>query len=181
MDFFNILLKSMHKVYRTCAYMKSFFQATASVLSRLYIVILRLYKIFFFSEIDEETCSYWEKELKILNPADTIENRRSEIRAKWLASAKTNLSAIQRVCDAWKYGKVQTFFKDGIIDVKFVSDFGIPDDIDRLKNSISEVKPAHLGYELSYKYLLIQDIHEIKTLEEMENIEINSFALGRDE
>ena len=181
MDFYTLFIKLMHKVYRSCAFIQSFFKALSTEYDRLYTIINRLYKLFFFNEMDEKTCEFWEEKLQIEFPDSNLANRRSEIRSKWVAATKSTLRIIQKVCDAWKYGKVQTFFKDGIIDVKFVSDFGIPDDIDRLKNSISEVKPAHLGYELSYKYLLIQDIHEIKTLEEMENIEINSFALGRDE
>ena len=181
MDFYTLFIKLMHKVYRSCAFIQSFFKALSTEYDRLYTIINRLYKLFFFNEMDEKTCEFWEEKLQIVFPDSNLANRRSEIRSKWVAATKSTLRIIQKVCDAWKYGKVQTFFKDGIIDVKFVSDFGIPDDIDRLKNSISEVKPAHLGYELSYKYLLIQDIHEIKTLEEMENIEINSFALGRDE
>ena len=131
--------------------------------------------------MDEKTCEFWEEKLQIEFPDSNLANRRSEIRSKWVAATKSTLRIIQKVCDSWKFGKVQTFFLDGYIDVRFVSDLGIPDDINKLKIAIDEVKPAHLGYDISYKYLLIENIHEVLTLEEMENIELNLFAFGRDE
>lgn len=181
MDFYTLFIKLMHKVYRSCAFIQSFFKALSTEYDRLYTIINRLYKLFFFNEMDEKTCEFWEEKLQIEFPDGNIENRRSEIRSKWVAATKSTLRIIQKVCDSWKFGKVQTFFLDGYIDVRFVSDLGIPDDINKLKIAIDEVKPAHLGYDISYKYLLIENIHEVLTLEEMENIELNLFAFGRDE
>lgn len=181
MEFYTILIKLMHKVYRKSAFMQSFFNSLSFIFNRLYTVILRLHNLFFFDEMDEKTCEFWEEKLQIEFPDNTLDNRRAEIRSKWVAATKSTLSIIQKVCDSWKFGKVQTFFSDGYIDVRFISDLGVPDDINKLKIAIDEVKPAHLGYDISYKYLLIENIHEVLTLEEMGNIELNLFAFGRDE
>ena len=88
---------------------------------------------------------------------------------------------IQRVCDAWKNGEVEVDFVNGKIQIQFVGSFGIPSDLDSLKDSVEEIKPAHLDYLILFKYLLIENIHEVKTIEEMQQITIDSFSSGHEE
>ena len=69
-------------------------------------------------------------------------------------------------------------FKNGKIQITFVGSFGVPDDLDSLKLAIGEVKPAHIGFEIIYKYLLIENIHEVMTIEDLEKITLEQFAFG---
>ena len=45
-----------------------------------------------------------------------------------------------------------------------------------LKNAVGEIKPAYIPYEWKFKYLLIKDIHEVMTIDEMENTLLNDFS-----
>ena len=85
------------------------------------------------------------------------------------------------MCNAWKRGEVEADFISGKLKLKFVGEYGIPDDVDSLISAVDEVKPAHIPLLLLYKYLLIRDIHEVKTIEQMEQLTINMFAFGVEE
>lgn len=54
----------------------------------------------------------------------------------------------------------------------------MPTDLQALYEAVENVKPAHLPYAVIFKYLLIRDIHEVKTLEQMENLTMSQFARG---
>ncbi len=181
MNFYDYLIKRMHKVYKNCAFIKAFFTAFTGQVEKINTVIERIFNLLFFDKLDENGCQYWEERLNIKEFAANINDRRANIRARWNLGQKVNLTAIQNVCDSWENGKISAEFEDGVIDIRFISEYGIPESLNSLEILINDIKPAHLGYKLSFKYLLIEDIHEIKTLEEMENITIDDFAFGIEE
>ncbi len=115
----------------------------------------------------------------IVPPAGaTLESRRSTLKAKLRSSGKVTIELLQAVADAWRNGQVEVSFPAGKIHLKFVGDYGVPEDLDGLKAAISEVIPAHLSVDYAFRYLLIRDIHEKKTLTEMEQLKLNQFAGG---
>jgi len=181
MSFYDDFIKLIHQLYRKSPFIINFTKSLDLMLNRVYVYITRIANLYLFDLLDEESCKYWEERLKINVTSGDIGIRRSAIRAKWVTKAKSNLSQIQEVCDSWENGEIEADFVNGIINIQFVGDYGIPSDIDSLKIAIENVKPAHLGYKLSYKYLLIKDIHEVKTLENMGKIQINNFAMGIEE
>ena len=83
------------------------------------------------------------------------------------------------VADAWRNGAVEVTFAQGRIVVQFVGPYGVPDDLPALKDAVARVIPAHLPVDYLFRYLLIRDIHLIKTLEEMDQIELHKFAGGK--
>ncbi len=111
----------------------------------------------------------------------SLEERRNKIQAKWLSNAHNCIELIQKVIDAWKPDEAVADFVDGVIDITFYGYYGLPDYFDELWKLIDEVKPAHLGVRYNFKYLLIEDIHEVKTNDEMNNITIDRFMSGIDE
>ena len=122
---------------------------------------------------------HYEKLLAITPTKNqSLENRRAKIHSKWLSNNHNSIKLIQTVCNAWKNGEVIADFKNGKIQITFVGSFGVPDDLDSLKLAIGEVKPAHIGFEIIYKYLLIENIHEVMTIEDLEKITLEQFAFG---
>ena len=83
---------------------------------------------------------------------------------------------LQAVADAWKNGEVEVEFLDGKIQIHFTGEFGIPNDLDGLKNAIENTKPAHLAVIYAFRYLLIKDIHNVLTIDEMQALKTNQFA-----
>ena len=106
----------------------------------------------------------------------TLEQRRTALKARWRSSGKATLEQIQMVADSWRNGMVEVGFSAGKIVVQFVGAFGIPEDLDSLEAALQLVIPAHLAMEFLFRYLLIRDIHEVKTLSEMEQLTLNQFA-----
>ena len=139
-------------------------------------MITRIGNLFYFDKLDKKGCEWWEKLLKITEISQNLESRQARIRAKWLSSAHNDILLIQTICDSWKNGDVEADFIDGKINLKFVGEYGVPEDLNGLTKAIEEIKPAHLPLLLIYKYLLIEDIHEVKTIEEMEQIQLFCFA-----
>lgn len=115
----------------------------------------------------------------IVPPAGaTEEDRRSALKAKWRSGGKVTIQQIQAVADAWRNGEVEVSFPSGRIHVQFVGSFGVPTNMDGLKQAIALVIPAHLPVDYILKYLLIRDIHGVKTLSEMDALTLDKFAGG---
>lgn len=122
--------------------------------------------------------SIYEKELGIKTDLNkSYEDRRSVVKSKWRGKGKVDAKLIKIVADAWTNGDVEVTF-DGKINIKFNSIYGIPSNLDDLKNALEDIKPAHLRILYQFAYLLIKDINESKTLVEMEQIPLNQFAGG---
>lgn len=61
--------------------------------------------------------------------------------------------------------------------VKFVSNIGIPTDLENLKKELEIARPAHIPIFYKFKYLLVRDIHNVMTVNELQSHKINDFAL----
>lgn len=179
MDFYNILLKLLNKIYRDCGFVQMLINAVAHYINIVYQKIMFVRSVFYFDELDLEGCKYWEELLDIKpRQNQTIAERQSQIQAKWYSNIHSDIELIQLVCDAWKNGEVIADFIDGKIRLTFVGEIGIPTDLQALYEAIDRTKPAHLPYESLFRYLLIRDIHEVKTLTQMETLTLRQFARG---
>lgn len=88
----------------------------------------------------------------------SYDDRRSVIKLKWRGSGKVDGTLIKLAADAYTNGDVVVTFENGEIIVKFNSVFGIPKNLDDLKNNINEIKPAHLNVTYTFRYTLWADI-----------------------
>ena len=123
-----------------------------------------------------------ERQAGIVPPAGaTLESRRSVLAARFRASGKVDIDLIQAVADAWKNGEVDVDFIGGRIRVDFVGSFGVPEDLAGLQEALSTTIPVHLPIDYVFRYLLIRDIHQVKTLTEMDQLQLNQFAAGGSE
>lgn len=181
MSFYDKLLKLLHKIYRADKFIKDFISGVDFCLSKINKVITRLNSLLHFNRLDEEGCAFWEDKLKITNTNKSIPDRQAKIRAKWLASTHNCIELLQNVCDSWKNGETSIDFIDGRLKLQFIGEFGVPQALESLIQSIKEVQPAHLPLEILFRYLLIENIHEVKTIEQMQALEINMFAFGSKE
>ena len=133
-------------------------------------------------QLDIDTATWglmvYEKELGIkTNLSQSYDTRRSIIKAKLRGAGKLDAVKIKMVADAWANGDCQVTF-DGKLNISFDSIYGVPDNLIDLKNALEDVKPAHLGILYNFVYLLIENIHEVMTIEEMETKELGEFAGG---
>ena len=60
----------------------------------------------------------------------------------------------------------------------FISGTGIPENLDTLQAVIESLVPAHIIIIYEFNYLLIRDIHLVKTLAEMDALTLDKFGGG---
>ena len=181
MAFKDDLKKLIHKIYRKDPFINDFFSANQQIYSEVDCVITRLKNLLHFNRLDEKGCQWWENLLLINYINENIADRQAKIRAKWITTVHNNIELIQKVCDSWQRGEVLVDFIGGKIQIKFINKYGIPNALESLKSAINEVKPAHIAYVMLFKYLLIKDIHEVKTINQMGNIKLKMFSMGRED
>ena len=184
MSFKTDMLKLIHKFYKKDEWFKAFLDCLETSINDVLLIINRIVNLSHFNRLDLEGCKWWASHLKLNIPTSmSLSDRQAYIRAKWRSSGHNSITLIKNICSSWENGEVDaTLNKDSngnaIINLNFSGAYGIPSDVDTLLKMIDEVKPAHIGYETNYKFLLIEDIHNVLTLEEMEQIEIDKFARG---
>lgn len=120
----------------------------------------------------------YERELGIkTNLNKPLEERRSVIKSKWRGTGKVDWALIKAVVDAYTNGGVEVGF-DGRIIITFNDVKGIPPNLEDAQRAIEDISPAHLAIIYEFAYLLIKEIHEVVTLNEMEQIPLHKFAGG---
>lgn len=119
-----------------------------------------------------------EERLLGITPADgaTLEERRTQVKARWRSGGKLTIEQVQAVCDAWRNGEVIVTFPGSKLRLQFVGAIGVPTDLDALVAAVQLVIPAHLALEYIFKYLLIRDIHEVMTISTLETQPLGNFA-----
>lgn len=123
----------------------------------------------------------WEKIFGI--PTDEtkpLQERREVIIGRMRFSDTVTVAKIKNVASAWLGGDVDVKenYEQFAIDITFIGKIGIPSNLNDIKNTLRELIPAHLGISYFFRYLLIKEIHEVLTLNQMESLVLNKFAGG---
>lgn len=135
----------------------------------------------FFVQTATWGLDHWEYELGIQSDRQKpIEQRRAVVESKLRGSGKFSGRLVKNVAEAYDGGTVNVTFQpqEWSFTVEFIDTVGIPPNLDDLKAVIEEIKPAHMKVEYEFNYLLIRDIHGVKTLNQMEQIPLLKFAGG---
>lgn len=176
-DYFKYTLKVVSKFLKKDILFRDFVKAVCLAIEDLDKAATVTKNNFYFDKMTLNAVIFMEKLLKIIPKAtQTLDNRRDVIRARWRGYGHNSIKLIQMVCEAWKNGEVEADFVNGKIQLKFIGEYGIPEDLQALIDAINVIKPSHLAYYLIYKYLLIEDIHEVMPIEELETHTIDHFA-----
>lgn len=171
------IIKLINAVYRNDDFINDFTEALRIVFQRLIDFCDAVKDNHFFDKLDENGLIWWEVRLKIIPSAtQTLDDRRATVQAKYLSNGHNEIKLIQKICDSWKNGEVEADFVNGKIQIKFIGMYGIPSDLDSLKESIEEIKPAYIPLEWKYKYLLKKDIHNILTKTQMESYKKHQYC-----
>lgn len=170
------LLNAIHRLYRKDKWLNDLFNAAGIEIDRLEEYIDDLEAQYF---LDTATWSLDADERDTgltANRGKPYEDRRAALIAKERASGKVDILLLQAVADAWRNGSIEVDFVEGKIQVQFVSGYGIPADLESLQEALDNTKPAHLAIVYIFRYLLIKDIHEVLTIDQMQALKINQFA-----
>ena len=98
---------------------------------------------------------YFEEELGLqTDKSKSYEERRERIKAKKIGSGTTTVKMIKDTALAFECGEVEVteMYNDYMFKLKFVSQKGMPKNIEDFKDAIDEIKPAHLAYILEFMF-----------------------------
>lgn len=173
----EVALKSIHWLIAKDPWTQAVFEATGIQFD---VQAQRIVDIYNFNDFDKLSAKYLELYEAMLGiPTDeskSLADRRAYVWAMWNKSTPPTKEAIQAICDAWMNGECEVAAGAGYVEITFNSVMGVPSDLDTLKKALLDVLPAHLEVIWGFKYLLIQDIHGVMTLTEIEETPLSYFA-----
>ncbi len=146
------MLNSLHKLFRKDPYINSILEAAGVDLDKISTEVDGIKAEMFFDTMTEKGILIYQKELAYPPKSTFLEGKRLEIEARWKTTGKCDLKLLQKIADTWRNGEIEVQFKNAVIKIKFISLIGIPDDLEALKHSINEAKPAHLPIEYLILY-----------------------------
>ncbi|MBV4417077.1 putative phage tail protein [Clostridium tyrobutyricum] len=172
-----LLIKHLHKLYRTDPWVNEMFNSAGITLDNLEDTIEDLKKQFWFDTMTDFGIQILEKALSFkVAPNSSLEDKRSQLEARWKSSGKSDLALLQSVANSWKNGDIQVQFVNGNIQIKFVGELGVPQDLDNLKKALEDIKPAQLLLVYLFRYYLIQEINGVMTLDKLQQQPLSKFA-----
>lgn len=155
------MLKRMNAINQQDEFVQNVVGAIQTEDDEIRAEITQLLNNLFFDTCSEEMLTIYEKEAGIVPLASqTLDDRRASVSAKWKSTGKCDITQLQTIADSWKFGKVSVDFYNSEIVITFI-DKGIPADIEGIKFSLEEVKPAHLPIRYIYVYNTWSDISEL--------------------
>lgn len=121
-----------------------------------------------------------EEEYKI--PTDVskpYDQRRSVIKAKKRGIGTVSARMIKNVAESFQNGTVEAkaIKNQSKILITFNDVFGIPKNLEDIKEAIRKILPAHRIVEFEFRFLLIRDVSSM-TISELESTPLNKFAGG---
>ncbi|MBQ9613107.1 MAG: DUF2313 domain-containing protein [Lachnospiraceae bacterium] len=118
-------------------------------------------QLFAYTVDTEWGCLLWEKLLGLqAAEAETIEQRRSSIIAK-LRTTQTCTPELLKAITEELTGVTCTIIEDNphySFVIQFVGQYGVVKNVRAVKARVDEIKPAHLAYEILFRYVLWKEL-----------------------
>lgn len=124
------------------------------------------------------TLERWERELDIPISNNKDESyRRSVIKSKIRGTGTVTVDLLKNVAQSFEKGLVDVIEETEELrfKIKFLDTIGAPPNFDDLKNAIDEIKPAHLEVVYEFKYLTINQGHQL-TINDIQTKPLTDFA-----
>lgn len=144
-----------NKIYRKDAFVRAVYTAAGGTMEMILNRLNDAEKQIFFDTMTEDGARLIEGYLGITPPDHaSIEDRRQNIQSNWFAAKgkKFTIKMIRDVSEAWDNGAVDVQFTNGKIIITFIDIIGIPKYVDKIKETIEKIKPAHLDFEIAFRY-----------------------------
>lgn len=150
----NKLMSYLPNYYRTSKVITDITNTQDSELKEFSDKIGQILNQFFIDKSDF-TLERWEKELGLaVNNNKPEDYRRSVIKSKLRGHGTVTIKFIKNISESYANGEVD-IIEDHVnysFTIKFVGTKGIPPNLDDLKQTIEEIKPAHLGVDYEFTY-----------------------------
>jgi uncharacterized protein YmfQ (DUF2313 family) len=100
--------------------------------------------------------AYWEQVLGIqTDTAKPYDQRRSVIKSKVRGTGTVTVTLLKRVAEAYDNGEVEVIQDNPNYEVKikFVSNHGVPANLNDIEKALSDIIPAHLAIIFEFTYM----------------------------
>lgn len=134
-------------------------------------------------EIDRATWAL-EKYERLLGirtqPTKPLAERRDLIKARLRGTANTTIKQLKSVAESFYGGKVEieTDYPNYTIYIKFVSNLGVPSNLNDVSDAMRDIIPAHIAFMFKFSYFLVRDINAM-TVASLQTQTLDKFAFGR--
>jgi uncharacterized protein YmfQ (DUF2313 family) len=121
----------------------------------------------------------WERVCGIpTDEAKPVSQRRSVIKSKLRGVGTVTVALIKNVAEAYVNGEVDVTENNATytINVRYISTIGRPDNLADIENALREIIPAHLAITYQFRYLAINEIHNVMTVSSVQTTALNKFA-----
>ncbi|SMF72492.1 hypothetical protein SAMN05661091_0875 [Paenibacillus uliginis N3/975] len=128
------------------------------------------------------TLSRYEQDLSIpTNLSKPVEQRRSVIISKMRGSGKVSGSMLKNVAQAFEGGRIDVSVSPAEykIIITFIDTLGIPENLDDLEKALDDIKPAHMALDYEFRFLLVKDINNVMTFNQLKELPFNKLAFRR--
>lgn len=153
------IIKRMNKLNQRDPMVQNWMAAIQYELNEQSDKTAQLGKDILFDECSEAALAIYEREAGLDAGNSLLEDRRSALMARWIASNVPSLEMVQRIADSWNYGKTECSYNNMTITVSFV-DKGIPTGLEELKAAIEEAIPAHLAINYEFHFTTWNEIKD---------------------
>lgn len=102
---------------------------------------------------------YWEQSLGItVDELKPINQRREYVISKLIGVGTPTKKLIEDTAKSYTNGDIDiTVLPSYTFMIEFISEFGVPENVDQFKETIANIKPAHMTVTYKYRYMLAQD------------------------
>lgn len=108
---------------------------------------------------DAQKIARWEVVYGIeQNPNKALSERRSVVTAKIRGVGIVTPALVKFTAESFEFGQVEVKEANGIVTITFVSELGVPPDLDDIKRALRDLIPAHLEIDFVFKYNTYNDL-----------------------
>lgn len=136
---------------------RDFLDAAAPELERLSQAFLALPEKELFASTAESWLALWEEAYGLpVEPAKAMDYRRTRLLSKMRGAGTTTAEMIRQVVASYSRSACQVVEvpAEYRFEIRFTDTIGIPPNMEDVRATIEEIKPAHLAYAFVYLYYL---------------------------
>lgn len=122
---------------------------------------------------------FYEEQLHIPTiESDSYETRRGRVMSRWRSPGNFSASLVKTVCESFVNGQVDVTIDlvNSVVNIKYNGDLGVPLIQADVDDAIENIIHAHLGKQFIYRYLKINEVHNVKTITQLNATKLNNFA-----
>lgn len=145
-EYKKTMIDSIHRFHRKDLWVNELFDSFTADMENVDDKLQQDYNNLFFDRLDERACEVYEKDLALTPRRNsTLDDRRRNIAAAWLAKTFASLPVIQSIAEAFYEDAVKvTYDGDAELTFNFTNTLGT-NPFYKCMEAVDKIKPAHIG------------------------------------